>query len=131
MNHPDLETCNKIASEFPNSEFVYHLFREWQKGHFLQINEPSTCDENGVNLRQRPYVIKDEDAKFYIPAPTCEELGEWLLGRAYKETKNNMNQDSVKKYTLGITACWLAPKNGKTETQARAEAVRLILETEK
>ena len=101
MNFPDLKICKAISGEFPNSEFV------WVKGY----DEPL--------VRWFCKMPASDDGEVLASAPTCEELGEWLFKNAFKEYDED-HRNILMAATL-FDCC-----KSSNETQARAEAVRLI-----
>lgn len=125
MNHPDIETCRAIASEFSKSEYV-------------RVDHGKT----GFSLEFR--VSGDVwQFKNSIPAPTCEELGEWLYIKDKRVEKINDEEWMIieldtctpggypmYRIVRGMPAD-IDRIRSKHETQARAEAVKLILELEK
>jgi hypothetical protein len=127
MNFPDLETCRIIGAEFPESEFVYFsdekgyatgsmiISRKEARRHIREIE--GHCGE----------VLVFIDA----PAPTCEELGVWLNKKdyplGYYLIAGRIGEfELYKKSGERVNFCPLI--KAENETQARAEAVKLILE---
>lgn len=116
MNFPDLETCKAIASEFPNTEYSYYLL-------------PST---KNPYEKLAPNIIKSDCPCSYeklAPAPTCEELGEWLwLEKIINLRRVSQDIWEVRRLALNEKVLFEITIENGTETQARAEAVKLILE---
>lgn len=118
MNFPDLETCQAIASEFPESEFVYDNRLDLRTGKNMQVSKREDVPYKGNTV---------------CSAPSCEELGEWLWKERHQLCQYESGWSIFKLYTkerkdtqFGTTLVSRFMSNN--ETQARAEAVKLILE---
>ena len=116
MNFPDLETCKAIAGEFLESEFIYVMRTRNRLCTFPVV------------IKTGERVVGDD---LVANAPTCEELGEWLYNKGkitgcyvVREGDDRFSVYSVVSYRLLFNPSIKAPN----ETQARAEAVKLILE---
>jgi hypothetical protein len=117
MNFPDLETCKSIEDEFQESEFVYVKSPAFVAGTQSII----LPDGQSLHFRKRNSWKASEYDELIAPAPTCEELGKFIIFNAYL-THGRLNRPmslSFLIYTCAMSKC---------ETQARAEAVKLILE---
>lgn len=108
MNHPDIETCKKIASEFPESELVFASRRD------------SVCE--------RQKIIAREELGDCLRGYTCEvvlaHIGggdlQWVL--CFEPYYHPENGKVVFEKEIG-----LGLDEDISETQARAEAVKILL----
>lgn len=135
MNFPPLEICQDpdFAKEFEGSEFVYvsdqNGFFDWE---YQGTNPGEYIDTRGkanrlINVLK--YTVDQEKVKIIAPAPTCEELGDWLFSHdgqlhrsGYKvwDFSDNWDLQEIKPFF-----------NAENETTARAEAVKLIIKERK
>jgi hypothetical protein len=138
LNFPDLETCKAISDEFPDSEFV------WVESIYFEGNFDDVRSTQMLSVWKREnagiYDPSGHSKRIICPAPTCEELGEFI----HKQRPQIGGQNEYH-YTLearayekdsGYWVLWfddfqikieLGDFYAANETQARAEAVKLIL----
>lgn len=114
MNYPDLEACLVIEAEFPFSEYV------WASHELGGVEVTETTTRRRANSNEFKVL-----GKILCPAPICEELGEWIKSKGFNLITVWFGIGNWKLYNPYSVFCISYELN---ETQARAEAVKLILE---